>query len=349
VIDDATDRLVMYVSAHLHTGMFMVVIRTDRLTRRFGDLVAVDDLSVEVPRGGVTGLVGPNGSGKSTLIRMLLGLIRPSSGTADVLGHPISRPEAYASQVGALVEAPAFVPGLSARANLRSLARLRGLPDVRVEDVLGIVGLMGREQEPVKRFSLGMKQRLGIAAALLPDPQVLVLDEPTNGLDPAGIVEIRGLLQRLGESGRSVIVSSHLLTEIQSVCDHLLVLRFGVLMYAGPMADLLQRAESHIDVQPEFDSDLERLHQVLVDAGWTVTTDSTGQLRVLAPLAAAAQVNRDAGSGRVTLRAIHASQDDLERIFLQMTGTNDDELAASRADALHPPHDPGASSNEADR
>lgn len=176
-----------------------------------------------------------------------------------------------------------------------------------------------------------------------------MLDEPTNGLDPAGIVEVRGLLQRLGESGRSVIVSSHLLTEIQSVCDHLLVLRFGVLMYAGPMADLLQRAESHIDVQPEFDSDLERLHQVLVDAGWTVTTDSTGQLRVLAPLAAAAQVNRDAGSGGVTLRAIHASQDDLERIFLQMTGTNDDELAASRADALHPPHDPGASSNEADR
>lgn len=157
----------------------MVVIRTDRLTRRFGDLVAVDVLLVDVPCGGVTGLVGPNGSGKSTLIRMLLDLIRPSSGTADVLG---------------------------------------------------IVGLMGREQEPVKRFSLGMKQRLGIAAALLPDPQVLVLDEPTNGLDPAGIVEIRGLLQTLGESGRSVIVSSHLLAEIQSVCDHLLILRFGVLM-----------------------------------------------------------------------------------------------------------------------
>lgn len=134
----------------------MVVIRTDRLTRRFGDLVAADVLSVDVPCGGVTGLVGPNGSGKSTLIRMLLDLIRPSSGTADVLG---------------------------------------------------IVGLMGREQEPVKRFSLGMKQRLGIAAALLPDPQVLVLDEPTNGLDPAGIVKIRGLLQTLGESGRSVIVS----------------------------------------------------------------------------------------------------------------------------------------------
>lgn len=185
----------------------MVVIRTDRLTRRFGDLVAVDVLSVDVPCGGVTGLVGPNGSGKSTLIRMLLDLIRPSSGTADVLGHPITSPQAYASQVGALIEAPAFVPGLSARANLRSLARLRGLPGSRVEEVLGIVGLMGREQEPVKRFSLGMKQRLGIAAALLPDPQVLVLDEPTNGLDPAGIVEIRGLLQTLGESGRSVIVS----------------------------------------------------------------------------------------------------------------------------------------------
>jgi ABC-2 type transport system ATP-binding protein len=194
-----------------------------------------------------------------------------------------------------------------------------------------------------------MKQRLGIAAALLPDPQLLVLDEPTNGLDPAGIVEIRGLLQRLGESGRTVIVSSHLLGEIQSVCDHLLVLRFGVLMYAGPMADLLQRAESHIDVQPEFDSDLELLHQVLVDAGWTVTTDSTGQLRVLAPLAAAARVNRDAGSGGVTLRAIHASQDDLERIFLEMTGTTDDELAVSRAAALPPSHDPAVKSTEVRR
>jgi ABC-2 type transport system ATP-binding protein len=280
---------------------------------------------------------------------MLLGLIRPSSGSAEVLGHPISSPAAYASQVGALVEAPAFVPGLSARANLSSLARLRGLPDSRVDNVLGIVGLIGREREPVKRFSLGMKQRLGIAAALLPDPQVLVLDEPTNGLDPAGIVEIRGLLQRLGESGRSVIVSSHLLAEIQSVCDHLLVLRFGVLMYAGPMADLLQRAESHIDVQPEFDSDLGRLRQVLITAGWTLASDATGRLRVLAPVEAAARVNRDAWSAGVTLRAIHASQDDLERIFLEMTGTTDDELAVSRAAALRPSPDPKAASNEADR
>jgi ABC-2 type transport system ATP-binding protein len=311
----------------------MAAIRTAGLTRRFGELVAVDGLSVELPGGGVTGLVGPNGSGKSTLIRMLLGLISPSSGSGDVLGHSIAHPQAYASRVGALIETPAFVPGLSARVNLRSLARLRGLPRSRVEEVLEIVGLVGRDQEPVKRFSLGMKQRLGIAAALLPDPQVLLLDEPTNGLDPAGIVEIRGLLQSLGESGRTVVVSSHLLAEIQSVCDHLLVLRFGVLMYSGPMADLLERAESHIDVQPEFDPDLERLRQVLVNAGWTVTADSPGRLRVLAPVHAAAQVNRDAGAGGVTLRAIDARRDDLEKIFLEMTGAGDGELAASRAAA----------------
>jgi ABC-2 type transport system ATP-binding protein len=183
-----------------------------------------------VPAAGVIGLVGPNGSGKSTLIRMLLGLIRPTSGTATVLGLPITSPAKYAGRVGALVESPAFVSGLSARANLVSLARLRRLPLSRVDEVLSIVGLTGRDKESVGNFSLGMKQRLGIAAALLPDPELLVLDEPTNGLDPAGIVEIRGLLRSLGEAGRTVVVASHLLAEVQLACDYLVVVRFGELI-----------------------------------------------------------------------------------------------------------------------
>ena len=158
----------------------------------------MDHLTVDLPEGGVIGLLGPNGAGKSTLIRMLLGLVRPTEGEATVLGASIRSPERYAARVGALVEGPAFVPALSARANLRSLAELRGLPSSRVGEVLEVVGLAGRDREPVRNFSLGMKQRLGIAFALLPDPELLVLDEPTNGLDPAGIVEIRELLRSLG-------------------------------------------------------------------------------------------------------------------------------------------------------
>ncbi len=187
----------------------MSLIHTEKLTRRFGQIVAIDELDLELGAGGVVGLVGPNGSGKSTLIRLLLGLIRPSGGSATVMDLPISHPRAYASRVGALIESPAFVPSLSARANLRSLARLRGISNARVEAVLDLVGLKDRAGDPAKQFSLGMKQRLGIAAALLPDPELLVLDEPTNGLDPAGIVEIRDLLRSLGDDGRTVIVSSH--------------------------------------------------------------------------------------------------------------------------------------------
>ena len=179
----------------------MSLIRTEKLTRRFGQIVAIDELDLELGAGGVVGLVGPNGSGKSTLIRLLLGLIRPTGGSATVMDLPISHPRAYASRVGALIESPAFIPSLSARANMRSLARLRGISNARVEVVLDLVGLRDRAGDPAKQFSMGMKQRLGIAAALLPGPELLVLDEPTNGLDPAGIVEVRDLLRSLGADG----------------------------------------------------------------------------------------------------------------------------------------------------
>ncbi|SNS29568.1 ABC-2 type transport system ATP-binding protein [Geodermatophilus saharensis] len=311
-------------------------VATASLRRTFGSVVAVDDLTTSLPRGGVIGLVGPNGSGKSTLIRMLLGLVRPSAGTAEVLGEPITDPRAYAGQVGALVEGPAFVPGLSARANLVSLARLRRLPVSRVDEVLGAVGLTGRDREPVRRFSLGMKQRLGIAAALLPDPALLVLDEPTNGLDPAGIVEIRALLQDLGRSGRTVVVSSHLLSEIESICTHLVVVRFGVLLYNGTVADLLARAGTHVDVAPEHAADTERLGRVLADAGWHVTTPAPGRLRVAADGDAAAAVNRAAAGAGITLRALTATRDTLESVFLQMTGGDGGEPAAGRAAAARP-------------
>ena len=160
------------------------VIRAEGLGKRFGDRWAVRDLTLSVGRGEVFGFLGPNGAGKTTTVRMLLGLIRPTSGSAQVLDLPIDEPAAYADRVGALIENPAFLPGLSARKNLQAIASLRGIDRGRIAEVLDVVGLTGRENEPVRTFSLGMKQRLGIAAALLPDPHLLVLDEPTNGLDP---------------------------------------------------------------------------------------------------------------------------------------------------------------------
>jgi ABC-2 type transport system ATP-binding protein len=306
------------------------VVATTSLTRRFGAITAVDRLSIDVPVGGVIGLVGPNGSGKSTLIRMLLGLIRPTEGSATVLGTPISSPAEYAARVGALVESPAFVSSLSARANLVSLARLRHLPLVRVDKVLSIMGLIGRDMEPVRNFSLGMKQRLGIAAAMLPDPELLILDEPANGLDPAGIVEIRGLLRSLGQAGRTVIVSSHLLAEVQAACDYLVVVRFGELVFAGPMAEIMARTREHVDVRAEHARDTERLCAALTVAGWDVAVVGD-VLRVAASASRAADLNRAAMAAGVTLSGLVVVQDSLEDIFLAMTGRTDGELARARA------------------
>jgi ABC-2 type transport system ATP-binding protein len=304
-------------------------VATDRLTRRFGDLTAVSELELTLPRAGTIGLVGPNGSGKSTLIRMLLGLVRPTSGTASVLGVPLGEPERYLGRIGALVENPAFVPALSGRANLRSLARLRGLPSARVDEVLEIVGLSGRDREPVRRFSLGMKQRLGIAAALLPDPELLILDEPTNGLDPSGIVEIRALLARLGREGRTVVVSSHLLSEVEAICDWLVMIRFGELVYTGPVEQLLERAQTQVRIRPEHPRDAARLRHAVQAAGWAVDED----LVVHAGAGDAAAINRAAAAEGLTLSGLEVIRRSLEDVFLSMTGADDGDLAAARATA----------------
>jgi ABC-2 type transport system ATP-binding protein len=297
----------------------MAIATTTELTRRFGAITALDRVTLELPPGGIIGLVGPNGSGKSTLIRTLLGLVRPTSGTATVLGQPISSPKRYASDVGTMIEGPAFIAGLSARTNLVSLAHLHGTPMTRVDEVLAQVGLAGRDREPVRRFSLGMKQRLGIAAALLTDPDLLILDEPTNGLDPAGIVEIRELLRGIARDGRTVIVSSHLLSELQAVCDHLVVIRYGKLLFVGPLVELLGRTREHIDIAPEHEADLARLETALRSSGWEVAPSPTG-LRVLAGADRTAALNRAAADAGFTLSRLAFAQDSLEDLFLEMTG-----------------------------
>jgi ABC-2 type transport system ATP-binding protein len=251
-----------------------------------------------------------------------------------VLGEPISAPARYAARVGALIESPAFVPALSARANLLSLARLRRLPPTRVNEVLEVVGLAGRDREPVARYSLGMKQRLGIALALLPDPQLLVLDEPTNGLDPAGIVEIRELLKTLGRAGRTVLVSSHLLSEIEAACEHIAVVRAGRALFVGPMRQLLARTSAHIDVAAEHDVDTDTLAAALSTAGWEVQRTAS-ILRIVAEPARAADVNRAATTAGITLRSLVVVQESLEDIFLAMT-TSAPSIEGPEADELIP-------------
>lgn len=312
----------------------MNALTADGLTRRFGDLVAVNNLTFKVPAGGVVGFVGPNGSGKSTTIRVLLGLIKPSAGSGTVLGETIQHPESFADRVGALIEAPAFVGSLSGRDNLRSLAALRGLPAKRVDEVLKIVGLAGREDDKASTYSLGMKQRLGIAAALLPDPELLVLDEPMNGLDPAGIVEIRELLKSLAAGGRTVVVSSHLLAELQTMVDSLVVIRFGELVYAGSLKGLMEHATERVVAAPEPASDLPRLVEIVEDNGWTYEI-SDDEVIVTMPAERSADLYRASASAGLTLRMLNPEADTLETVFLRLTGATDTELSEERRVQRH--------------
>jgi ABC-2 type transport system ATP-binding protein len=306
-------------------------IRTSGLTRRFGEITAVNGLELELPNHGVIGFVGPNGSGKSTTIRMLLGLIEPTSGGAEVLGESIEQPERYAERVGALIENPAFIGDISGRANVESLALLRGVPLSRVDEVLEIVGLSDRADSKVKEYSLGMKQRLAIALAILPDPELLILDEPTNGLDPAGIVEVRGLIRRLADEGRAVIVSSHLLSEIEAAADHLVVIRFGELLFAGPLAELLAQEQRYVDVEPDDAADLERLADGLRAAGYAMERENGGY-RVQADPTDSGQLNQLASDAGVLLRRLEPRSETLEDVFLRMTdGHGETDRAAQAA------------------
>ncbi len=207
------------------------------LTKRYGARTVVDRIDFEIPSGAVAGLIGPNGAGKTTILRMLLGLVRPDAGTGTVNGAPISNPSAYLPSVGVLVEGPAFYPGLSGARNLAVSATLAGIDRSRIPPVLHRLGLTDRAADPYRSYSLGMRQRLGIAAALLGDPALVVLDEPTNGLDPAGIREMRGIIRSIHADGRAVLVTSHLLTEVQQVCDWLIVINEGQLRFEGVLGD----------------------------------------------------------------------------------------------------------------
>ncbi|HET7069568.1 MAG TPA: ABC transporter ATP-binding protein [Nocardioides sp.] len=214
-----------------------LVLETHDLTKKYGDRRAVDSVTMTVRRGEVYGFLGPNGAGKTTTLRMSLGLVHPTSGSARVLGRPAGDPAAIA-RVGALVEGPGFYPYLSGRANLQVMARYRGLPDRAVDHVLERVELADRGGDRFKAYSLGMKQRLGVAAALMGDPDLIVLDEPTNGLDPGGMADMRALIMDLARGGQTVLLSSHLLAEVEEICDRVGVISRGRLLEEATVADL---------------------------------------------------------------------------------------------------------------
>ena len=301
-------------------------VRTTGLTKRFrGGQVAVDDLDLVVPRGSVTGFLGPNGSGKTTTIRMLLGLVVPTSGTVELLGEPVPRSSASVlPRVGALVEGPAFHPYLSGRANLMRLDAAdrtvdRHTSGARIDAALDRVGLGSAAGKRFRTYSLGMKQRLGLAGAMLRPRELYVLDEPTNGLDPQGTREVRTLVRELAADGCTVLVSSHLLAEIEQVCDRVVVMRAGRMVTAGTLDDLALVARPSVVVETSAPA---AALAVLRRLGATTASVDDDGLRVRADLpdVPVEDVTRALVLADVPVRGIGRSGRSLEELFVELTG-----------------------------
>ena len=297
-----------------------IAISVDDLSKKYGDRNALSHATFQVPLGTICGFVGPNGSGKTTTIRMLLGLIEASGGSGEILGESIAHPERYLPRVGAMIEGPAFYPALSGKENLNVLATLGGFPLERVDQLLEKVGLGDRGNSKYKTYSLGMKQRLGIAAALLPQPKLLILDEPTNGLDPAGIHEIRELLRSLAHEGITVFVSSHLLSEIEMISEYLVMLRDGKVIFFGKTTDLLERQRPTLIVKSDNESDLAKLKQLAESRGFSAEINET-ELRIDADASESAPFNKAAFELGITLSSITVALPTLEETFFEMTAT----------------------------
>jgi ABC-2 type transport system ATP-binding protein len=297
------------------------IVLTD-VTKRYGRRTAVDRLTIDVPAGVVAGLIGPNGAGKTTAMAMLLGLVSPTSGSGSVLGGPLGRPESYLGEVGALIEGPAFYPDLTGRENLALLAALGRQDPAEIPGLLELVELGSRGDDRFRHYSMGMKQRLGIAAALLGDPALLILDEPTNGLDPAGIREMRDLIGTLADGDRTVLVSSHVLSEVEQICDWFIVIDDGRLVFQGPAA-LLLGEEDRLVAAPELPADLPRLAGLLEDRGHHVHAgdrDLAVPVGDAEPVALAAALNRAAMDEGIVLAELHRARADLESRYLSLIG-----------------------------
>lgn len=306
------------------------IIVTRDLTRRFGKLVAVDQLNLEVRRGDVFGFLGPNGSGKTTTIRMLLGLLSPTSGSAHIFGRDNARHlQEILPRVGAIIEAPVYYGYLSGYDNLHAVAMNSGMRTgpkmkLRIDEVLEMVNLSQQARDHVRKYSLGMKQRLAIGMALLTDPELLLFDEPTNGLDPMGVHEIRQLLLRLAAAGKTVILSSHILYEVQQVCNRVAILQKGHMLKQGEVNDLLRGGERlliRMDNGDQTTAAAALLRQAQQDgASWIASVNSMQGpfLRVEAPVARSSEIVALLARKELYLAEIRPEQNSLEEVFIQL-------------------------------
>jgi ABC-2 type transport system ATP-binding protein len=294
------------------------------LTKRFGPVTAVDNLSFTVQPGRITGFLGPNGSGKSTTLRTLLGLVAQTSGSANVFGQPFHRLSDPARRVGAALEAQAFHPGRTARQHLWLLAIAAGVPRGRVEEVLEEVGLTGPADRRAGTFSLGMGQRLTLAAALLGQPELLILDEPANGLDPEGMRRLRALLRGFADAGGTVLLSSHALGEVTQTVDDVIIISRGELVTAGPLSDLDRITGSRVRVRTP---DAEQLERLLTGAGLPVELDGADQLLISGTTTE--QLGELASEHRIVLHGMTTETGSLEETFLALTGDSTSERKAS--------------------
>lgn len=295
-----------------------VVLRARGLTKRYGHITAVDGVSLAVHSGEVLGFLGPNGAGKTTTMRMLVGLVRPDAGTAEVLGRPAGSPASLAG-TGAMVESPAFYPYLSGRDNLRALARQVGLPRERVESVLEIAGIATRGGDRFSGYSLGMKQRLGVAAALLKDPEVLILDEPTNGLDPLGIADMRSLIRGLAEANKAVLLSSHQLGEIEQICDRVAVLVRGRIVAEGTIDELRGAPQLVVRATPIGDAEA----QLVSLLGRDRVSRQDDEIRLTIAPEEAPRISRALVSAGIDLHEMRREERSLEAAFLAMSGPSE--------------------------
>jgi ABC-2 type transport system ATP-binding protein len=293
----------------------MSVIRIEGLTKRFGAVLAVDNLNFVVAQGTVTGFLGPNGAGKTTTLRALLGLITPTTGRATIDGRPYRELADPIRHVGALLDASGFHPGRSARNHLRVVATAAGLPAARADQVLAQVGLGDVAGRRVGTFSLGMRQRLGLATALLGDPQVLVLDEPANGLDPEGVHWLRGLLRHLADQGRTVLVSSHVLAEVAQTVDQVVIIAAGRLVTQSTLAALIDQAKDAVRVRS---AEPQALRDLLMRQG--VTVELTASDELAASGVSSERIGRVAAAAGIAIYEMRSESANLEEVFLQLTG-----------------------------
>ncbi len=295
------------------------ILEINKLHKRYGGLTAVDHISFKIERGHVYGILGPNGSGKSTTLGMVLNVVNPTSGTYGWFGNTVNTHDAL-KRIGAIIEHPNFYPSMSAAQNLKLVCKIKGVPFSKVEETLALVGLYDRRDYPFKSYSLGMKQRLAIASALLNDPEILILDEPTNGLDPQGIRQIRDIIKEIAQRGTTILLASHLLDEVEKVCTHVVVLRKGKMLYSGPVGEMNRNYGSIIIDSHNRDLLKSFINSQKMLGGIEEDVDGI-EIKLLAEIDTTTFNELAFNSGIVLSKLIHKKQS-LEDQFIELTKQN---------------------------